>query len=78
MRDQCGSRTLDTEFQRDFALQLGVVPVNLGSVKDLAKDPVLARQLILEPRDMDRMLHLDYTKANVNEWYDQWSRTVSK
>jgi putative spermidine/putrescine transport system substrate-binding protein len=69
---------LDTDFQREFALQLGVVPVNLGAVKDLAKDPVLARQLILDPKDMDRMLHLDYTKANVNDWYDQWSRTVSK
>ena len=69
---------LDPEFQREFALQLGVVPVNLTSLKDLAKDPVLAKQLILDPRDIDRMLHLDYTKASVNDWYDQWSRTVAK
>ena len=69
---------LDPEFQREFALQLGVVPVNLTSLKDLARDPVLARQLILDPKDIDKMLHLDYTKANVNDWYDQWSRMVSK
>ena len=50
----------------------------MNALKDLAKDPVLARQLILDQKGIDRMLHVDYSNVNVSDWYDQWSRTVTK
>jgi spermidine/putrescine-binding protein len=69
---------LDTDFQREFSQTQGVVPENLNAQKDLAKDPVLARQLILDPKDMEKMLNPDYSNVNLSDWYDQWSRTIAK
>lgn len=69
---------LDTEFQREFALTQGVVPENLEAMKDLAKDPVLNRMLVLDPAKIARMLNPDYSKVNLSDWHDQWARTVAK
>jgi putative spermidine/putrescine transport system substrate-binding protein len=69
---------LDTDYQREFALKLGVVPANQVSIQGLSSDPLLARQLILDAKKIDQMLHIDYTKVNVSDWYDQWNRTVNK
>ena len=69
---------LDADFQREFALTQGVVPENVNAQKDLAKDPVLARMLILDPAAMSRMLNPDYGKVNLSDWHDQWARTVAK
>lgn len=69
---------IDSDFQREFALTQGVVPENVNALMDLANDPVLAKQLILDQKGIDKMLHVDYSNVNVSDWYDQWSRTVAK
>jgi hypothetical protein len=30
------------------------------------------------PADIDRMLRIDYKGVNINSWYDQWNRAVSR
>ena len=69
---------LDTKYQRDFAVKLGVVPANQAAIPGLSSDPLLARQLILDPAKIDQMLRVDYTKVDVSEWYDRWSRAVNR
>jgi putative spermidine/putrescine transport system substrate-binding protein len=69
---------IDSDFQREFAITQGVVPENVNALRDLAKDPVLARQLVLDQKSIDRMLNPDYSSVNLGDWYDQWSRTIGK
>lgn len=69
---------IDADFQKTFAIKRGVVPENLQSLKGLEEDATLKRMMILDPNDIAKMLHIDYSKVNVSEWHDQWNRTVSK
>ena len=69
---------IDSDFQREFAIKEGVVPENVNALRDLAKDPVLAKMLILDEKNIDKMLHIDYSNVNIGDWYDQWSRTIAK
>ncbi len=68
----------DADFQKTFAIKRGVVPENLLSLKGLEENATLKRLMILDPDDIAKMLHTDYSKVNVSDWHDQWNRTVSK
>ncbi len=70
---------LDEEFQVAFAKNSGVWPVNKRAVQRLrTEDPVFVALNNIEQADIDRMLRVDYKGVNVNNWYDQWNRAVSK
>lgn len=69
---------IETDFQKIFAIKRGVVPENLLSLKGLEDDPTLKRMMLLDPNDISKMLHIDFSKVNVSEWHDQWNRTVTK
>lgn len=34
--------------------------------------------LILDLAQMNRMLKIDYSKANISDWIDQWHRTIAR
>lgn len=69
---------LDTDFQYEFATKSGVVPVNQAAIARLGDDPLLRDLLELDPDAIARELRIDYSKVNVSEWTDQWSRSVSQ
>ncbi len=70
---------LDEEFQIAFAKNSGVWPVNKKAMTRLrTEDPVFVSLNNIEPADIDRMLRVDYKGVNVNSWYDQWNRAVSR
>ena len=70
---------LDEEFQVAFAKNSGVWPVNKKAMQRMrTEDPVFAAMNMLDPADVDRMLRVDYKGVNVNNWYDQWNRAVSR
>ena len=69
---------LDTDFQRTFAKNRGVVPENLESVKDLASDATLKKIMILDPAQIARMYRPDFSTANISAWMDEWNRTVAR
>ncbi len=69
---------IDEDFQFAFATRSGVVPVNKKAIARLAEDPVLKEMLQLAKADIDRQLRLDYTKADIGAWTDQWNRSVTK
>ena len=69
---------LDADFQFQFAVDSGVVPINKKAQARLAEDPVLNELLELDPEKINMELRIDYSKVNVSDWTDQWSRSVSK
>ncbi len=70
---------LDEEFQVAFAKNSGVWPVNKKAMQRLrTEDPVFAAMNMLDAADVERMLRVDYKGVNVNNWYDQWNRAVSR
>ncbi len=68
----------EPEFQLEYARNSGVVPVNHKAIEELKSDPVLAEMLQLESEDINKQLRIDYSKANISDWTDQWNRTVSQ
>jgi putative spermidine/putrescine transport system substrate-binding protein len=69
---------LAEDFQFEFAKVNGLVAVNRKAQARMAQDPVLAEMLILDPTKMAGMLKVDYSKANIGEWMDQWHRTIAR
>ncbi len=69
---------LDPEFQLRLATKAGVVPVNKEAIARLEEDPVLAEMLVLDPAKLDTQLRIDYSKADIASWNDQWNRAVTK
>lgn len=70
---------VDEEFQVAFAKTSGVWPVNRPAIQRLrTEDPVFVALNKIEKADTDRMLRIDYKGVNVNSWYDQWNRSVSR
>ena len=69
---------LDAGFQYQFAVDSGVVPINKKAQARLAEDPLLSELLELDPDMINKELRLDYSKVNVSDWTDQWSRSVAK
>lgn len=67
------------EFQVAFAKNSGVWPVNKKSIQRLrTEDPVFVALNRIEAADINRMLRVDYKGVNINSWYDQWNRSVSR
>jgi putative spermidine/putrescine transport system substrate-binding protein len=70
---------LDEEFQVAFAKNSGVWPVNKRAAQRLrTEDPVFVALNLIEPAEMNRMLRIDYKGVNINSWYDQWNRAISR
>ena len=70
---------LDEEFQVGFAKNTGVWPANQKAMKRMrTEDPLFASLNNVESADIDRMLRIDYKGVNINSWYDQWNRAVSR
>lgn len=67
------------EFQVAFAKTSGVWPVNKPAIQRLrTEDPVFVALNKIEKADIEKMLRIDYKGVNVNSWYDQWNRSVSR
>ena len=70
---------LNEDFQFEFAKVNGLVAVNRkAQAKDAGQDPVLKEMLILDPAEMKKMLQVDYSKANISDWTEQWNRRIAK
>jgi len=69
---------LAEDFQFEFAKVNGLVAVNRHAQAKMAQDPVLKEMLILDPAQMNKMLKVDYSKANISNWIDQWHRTIAR
>ena len=67
----------DPEYQLEYARKSGVVPVNKKAIASLESDPVLAEMLELNPTEISKQLKVDYSKADISSWTDQWNRSVS-
>jgi hypothetical protein len=68
----------DIDYQLDYAKVSGVVPVNREAIVKLKDDPVLAEMLQLDPDEIARQLRIDYGKADITDWIDQWNRSVTQ
>ncbi len=69
---------LSPEFQYILATKSGVVPDNKKAIARLDEDPVLKELLMLDPEMISKSLRIDYGKANIADWTDQWNRSVSQ
>ena len=70
---------LDEEFQLGFAKNTGVWPSNTKARQRLRTEDALFVSLNnIDQADIDRMLRIDYKGVNINSWYDQWNRAVSR
>ena len=69
---------LAEDFQFEFAKVNGVIPVNRQAQARMAQDPVLKEMLILDTAQMTKMLQVDYSKANIGDWTEQWNRRIAR
>jgi putative spermidine/putrescine transport system substrate-binding protein len=69
---------LAEDFQFEFAKVNGVIAVNRRAQARMAQDPILKEMLVLDPAQMSKMLQVDYSKANVSDWTEQWNRRVAR
>ena len=69
---------LNEGFQFEFAKVNGLVAVNRKAQALMQQDPVLKEMLILDPEQMKKMLQVDYSKANISDWTEQWNRRIAK
>lgn len=67
----------DPEYQNEYARKSGVVPTNKKAIEALNDDPVLVELLELDPAKIANQLKIDYSKADISDWTDQWNRSVS-
>lgn len=67
----------DPEYQNEYARKSGVVPTNKKAIAQLKDDPVLVEMLELDPDKIAMQLKIDYSKADISEWTDQWNRSVT-
>lgn len=69
---------LNEDFQFEFAKVNGLVAVNRKAQARMSQDPVLKEMLILDPAQMAKMLQVDYSKANISDWTEQWNRRIAR
>lgn len=69
---------LDAGFQFEFATKSGVVPVNKEAIGRLSEDPVLDEMLQTSSEEISQQLRIDYSKADIADWTDQWNRSVAQ
>ena len=67
---------LGEEFQFQLAKQTGVVPVNGNAIARMQKEPLLREMMILDSAGMERILTFDFSRIDIGDWTDRWSRTV--
>jgi putative spermidine/putrescine transport system substrate-binding protein len=67
---------LDASYQLAFSTTDGVVPVNRLAIAKMGEDPVVAEMLQLDPKAIAQELRIDYSKADLSVWNDQWNRIV--
>jgi putative spermidine/putrescine transport system substrate-binding protein len=65
------------ETQYDLAVKTGIFPTNNKAIAKLGEDPVLKQMLVLDPALIGKQLRIDYTKADISSWVDQWNRSVA-
>jgi len=69
---------IDQGFQFEFAVKSGVVPVNKDAIAMLSSDPVLDEMLQTTSEEISQQLRIDYSKADIPDWTDQWNRSVAQ
>jgi putative spermidine/putrescine transport system substrate-binding protein len=69
---------LNEDFQFEFAKVNGLVAVNRRAQARMAQDPILKEMLILDAAQMSKMLQVDYSKASISDWTDQWNRRIAR
>ncbi len=69
---------IDQGFQFEFAVNSGVVPVNKNAIAQLSSDPVLDEMLQTTSEEISMQLRVDYSKADIADWTDQWNRSVAQ
>jgi putative spermidine/putrescine transport system substrate-binding protein len=69
---------LDPDFQFDFAVKRGVVPISKPALSKIADVPVLKDMVMTDPADRQNQLRIDYSKVNISEWTGLWARTVGE
>lgn len=69
---------LSTAAQYQFAVKVGVVPVNAEARAKLASVPVLKDLIVHEQAKVADMIRLDPAKIDLGQWNDQWNRMVAR
>ena len=69
---------LDPDFQFEFAVLAGVVPISLPALKRISEVPVMRDMTQTDPAAMAKELRIDYSKVNVSDWTDAWNRSVTR
>lgn len=69
---------ISTAFQTPFSKTRGVVSENHQAAANLKDDPVLNKLMILDPKGLEHMLRVDFSKVDMTSWNEQWNRSVSR
>jgi putative spermidine/putrescine transport system substrate-binding protein len=69
---------LSTLAQYEFAVKVGVVPVNPEARAKLGSVPVLKDLIVLDTAKIGNMVKLDPAKIDLSKWNDQWNRAVAR
>jgi putative spermidine/putrescine transport system substrate-binding protein len=65
---------ISTEFQSTWAGASGVIPVSQAAMPSFLSDPVAQEFFV----PVNQNLNVDYRDADIPDWTDRWTRTVSK
>lgn len=71
-------RYLSPSVQEELARQTGVASIQRAAVEKLLADPMLREFMILEPKAVEQIFYVDWTKIDMNRWVDQWNRTMAR
>ena len=71
-------RYVDPEVQVELPKKVGLVPVKKAALARLAEDPELKAVMLLDPAEIRNMYYIDWSKVNVNEWVNKWSRVMAR
>ena len=69
----------DVEKLRKVVEELYVIARDSNAdIARLGEDPVLAEMLEIDPAKISNQLRIDYRKADIADWNDQWNRAVTQ
>ena len=69
---------LDGDYQFYFAKNSGVAPVNKKGMALMGTDPMVSKFMTTNGDMLGKFLRIDYTKANISNWMDEWNRSITK
>ena len=69
---------ISANYQLIMATSTGLLPVNQSIFEEMAKDPIVAEMLVLDPEKVGNQLRVDYSKVIISDWTDQWTRAVAE